>query len=611
MAAIGIDLGTSTSCVAIWRQGRVDVITNEEGQRTTPSYVAFTETERLIGESARNQAALNPLNTVYGVKRLIGRRYDDAGFQMDLRHWAFRILNDNGNPIVLVNYKGEQTRFAPEEISGMILNRLKEVAEAYLNTRVEHAVITVPAYFNDAQRQATRAAGTIAGLKILRITNEPSAAALAYGLDRAIVSKHVLIYDLGGGTFDATVINIGNSIYQVKSTAGNTRLGGEDIDNRMVAYFAEDFRKRFHIDVTGNARSLRRLKSAAENVKKLLTSATEAKVNVESLFNGIDYSGQMSRALFDELCSDLLTDTLGPVQKVLKESRLQKTDIKQVVLIGGSTRIPKVHEILREFFKGVPITSSVNPDEAVACGAAIQAAYLSGQRHQTIKDLQLIDVVPLSLGVETVRGAMFKVIERNMAIPCRNTKELTTLEDNQCSMTIEVFEGERSLTKDNNLLGVFELKGIPPAPRGIAKVDVTFSIDFNGILSVTACDRATGNTESLTINNEHRLKDRDIGMMLARTKAFQLEDREHKRRLEAQNQLETFIFEVKHTVTLKGNFITPKEKSYMLEQFEKATEWLEKNGNSLQEEFEWKHTELMQKWSGILMQIHNPSIHLV
>lgn len=609
MVAIGIDLGTTSSCVAVWRQGKVDVIANEQGERTTPSYVAFTETKRLIGEPAQNQAAINPSNTVFGAKRLIGRRYDDVVFQMDFRHWPFKILNDNGKPIVVVEHKGERIRLAPEEISGMILFRMKEVAEAFLKTRVEHAVITVPAYFNDSQRQATRAAGTIAGLKVLRITNEPTAAALAYGLDKQIANKHVLIYDLGGGTFDASVLSIGNSLYQVKSTAGNTRLGGEDFDNRMMAYFAEDFRKRFHMDITGNARSLRRLKAVSEKVKKYLSSATEAMVTVESLFNGIDYSGKMTREMFEDLCSDLFTDTLGPVQQVLKESKLRKSDIKQVVLVGGSTRIPKVQSMLREFFEGVPLTDSVNPDEAVACGAAIQAAILSGQTHQNIKDLQLIEVIPLSLGVETARGVMLKVIERNMKIPCKRTKELTTLEDNQSSMTIEIFEGERSLTKDNNLLGCFNLNGIPPAPRGIAKVDVTFDVDFNGILNVTARDRITGNTESMTIRNENRLKDSEIGKMMAKAETFRLEDRENKHRLEAQNQLETFIFGVKHAVKDKGDIISLKEKSYMLEQFQKATEWLEENGDSLREEFEWKQTELMQKWSRILKKMHNPWGH--
>lgn len=605
MAAIGIDFGTTCCCVAVWKNGKVEVIANEQGNKTTPSCISFTESECIIGETARIQASISPGNTIFGVKRLIGRRFDDVGLQRDLCQWPFNVTNHNGKPMLNVEYKGEKKKFAPEEVCSMIIFRMKEIAEAYLCTTVDQAVITVPYYFNDSQRQAIRAAGTIAGLKVLRVTNEPTAAALAYGLDKNLKDNNVLIYDLGGGTFDVAILKITNSVYEVKASSGNTRLGGEDFNNRIVAYIAEDFRKRFNVDITANARSIKRLKVAAEKAKITLTSATEVVVNVESLFNKIDYSGTIRRDIFEELCSDLFRDTLKPIQKVLLDARMHKSEINSVLLIGGSTRIPKVKSLVKEFFKGVPFAASVNPEEAVACGAAIQAAALSGDQHSNINNLLLIDVVPLSLGVETARGMMFKVIERNTVIPCSMTKDLTTLEDNQCSMTIEIFEGERSLTINNNLLGVFELKGLPPAPRGVVQVDVTFEVDHNGILSVTAKDRITGNTESLIIRNEFRLKPSDIGKMLQDAEVFRNEDKNNKRRLEARNKLETYIYSVKHTVNVKGHVLSAKEKTYLHEQCLLSIDWLEDNCDSLREEFEKKTKELMRLWSEIMKKMSN------
>ncbi|XP_061727353.1 heat shock protein 70 B2-like [Cydia pomonella] len=606
MVAIGIDLGTTYSCVAIWREGLVEVISNDQGNRTTPSYVSFTKNQRLIGEAAKNQAPFNHWNTVFGTKRLIGRRYDDIGVQMDLHNWPYVILNNNGKPKILVEYKGQKKQFAPEEISSMIICRMKEFAEAYLGEKIKDAVVTVPAYFNDAQRQATRAAGVIAGLNVLKIINEPTAAALAYGLDQNLKeATNVLIYDLGGGTLDVSVLSINEkSMYKVKATAGNTRLGGEDFDNRLVAYFAEDFRKRYHTDIVAKTKSLRRLKTAAERAKRALTSASEAYVEIESLCNDIDYQGKITRNQFEELCSDLFRDTLKPVQKALDNAKVNKHDIEHVILVGGSTRIPKLRSMLIEFFDGKTLTASVNPDEAIACGAAIQAAVLSGDEHERLQDLLLVDVVPLTLGVEAARGMMFQVINRNTPIPCRVTKELTTLEDYQTAMTIEIFEGERTQTKDNNLLGSFDLNGIPPAPRGIAKIDVTFDIDFNGVLSVSAQDRSTGNMESLIIRNIDRLKQQEIEKMVVDAEIFKEEDKEDRRRLEARNQLESYIYSVKQSVIDKIGNLTPVEATTMVTECQEALTWLEGNMDCVREEFQGKMSELLRRWSGVMKKIY-------
>lgn len=610
MVAVGIDLGTTFSCVAVWRDGSVEVIANEQGNRTTPSLVAFTPTGRLIGESARNQAALNPCNTIFGAKRLIGRRFDDTGVQTDLHNWPYQVSNQNGKPMIVVDFRGTKKSFSPEEISSMILLKMKEIAENYLGAKVNKAVITVPAYFNDSQREATRVAASIAGLEVLRITNEPTAAALAYGLDRK-GDKNVLIYDLGGGTLDVSVLSISGSVYEVKATAGNTSLGGEDFDNRVVAYFAEDFRKKYDIDILGNVRALRRMKIAAERAKRSLTSSAMTTAEVECVCDGLNYVGKITRAYFEEICSDLFRETLESVKKALADANLQKTDIQNIVLVGGSTRIPKIQRILREFFGGKELTTSVNPDEAVACGAAIQAAMLSGQRHTKINDLVLIDVVPASLGMEIGRGMMQIVVERNTSIPCQKTKEITTLEDYQTNMQIDIFEGERSLTKHNNLLGVIVLNGIPPAPRGVPKIDVTFTIDENGIVNVTAKVQSTGSTQSVTIRNENRLSHLQIAQMKLDAAIYQEYDNEDRQRLEVRNQLETYVFETKRNVAEHSDALTEQDKEFMKAEFETAMEWLDSNTDCMREDYEAQMTALMVRWVGVMKKMYgDPLIHI-